>query len=407
MGIILNSGQERIKNEAIKWFRNSSEQVFEISGDAGTGKSVLIYQILKELGLTPQEYMPMAYTGQASIVMRSRGFSTAQSIHSSLYEIVDTFDENVSDKYGVKLKKTEFRLRNYIDPRVRLFFIDEAYMVPEYMVKDIKSFGIKIIACGDSSQLPPIDGKPAFLTGYNVHRLTELMRQSGSDPIIYLATRAKQGLPIHCGTYGNNVMVINDDEFLPQMLGFAECIVCGTNRTRDQLNNYIRQLAGFANSAIPIFGERVICKNNNWNNVVDGIALTNGLAGTVISYPNPSSFESKDVFNINFKPDLCNQAFYNVPINYSYFTAPYEERQLMKEFSRRKYLSGELFEFAYSLTTHSCQGSEYNNMILVEEFLRPQIQNQLLYTGITRAKKGLIIIKKKNKYFYLPKSFND
>ena len=74
----------------------------------------------------------------------------------------------------------------------------------------------------------------------------------------------------------------------------------------------------------------------------------------------------------------------------------------MKSMHGRKYSVGELFEYAYALTTHVSQGSEYNNMIYIEEFMRPQIQNQLNYTGITRAKHGLIYMKKKNKYIYTP-----
>ena len=99
--IQLNSGQQKIKDAAVDWFRNGSSQVFEIEGAAGTGKSFLIFQILQELGLTPAQFLPMAYTGQASIVMRTRGFTTAKSIHSSLYENVDLYDNKINQAFGV------------------------------------------------------------------------------------------------------------------------------------------------------------------------------------------------------------------------------------------------------------------------------------------------------------------
>lgn len=397
--IQLNSGQQKIKDEAVDWFRNGSSQVFEIEGAAGTGKSFLIFQILQELGLTPAQFLPMAYTGQASIVMRTRGFTTAKSIHSSLYETVDVYDNKINQAFGVPYKKQEFRLRQFIDPNICLFFIDEGYMVPDYMVKDILSFGIKTIVCGDSHQLPPVGGQPGFLTGYGVHRLTELMRQSADSPIVYIAMRAMQGLPIHSGMYGNQVLVVDDNEFCPQMIGYADCIVCGTNRTRDILNSYIRQIAGF-NTALPSFGERIICRNNNWQMVQDGIALANGLSGTVVSQPDVSGYDGK-AFKVHFKPDLVNTVFFDVPINYEYFTAPYDEKQNLKE-SARKWMLGEMFEYAYALTTHLCQGAEYPRGIYIEEFMRPQIQNQLNYTGVTRFKNSLIYIKKTNKYIYIP-----
>lgn len=399
---MLNAGQEKIKQEAVDWFYNSSEQVFEIDGKAGTGKSYLMYEILKALNLEANQYMPMAYTGQASIIMRTKGFTTARSIHSSLYEVVDVYDNTkINTQFGITKKRKEFRKRAYIDPNVVLFFIDEGYMVPEYMVRDIESFGIKIITTGDQHQLPPIGDKPGYFTGKRkIHRLTQLMRQSENDPIIYLAQRATRGLPIHYGNYGNQVLVIRDDEFTPQMISFADCIGCGTNKTRETINCIVRQLAGF-NSTLPMFGERVICRNNNYDQVMDGISLANGLTGTVISQPDPSSFQNKDFFTINFKPDLINGAFYNLPINYEYFISPYDIKADIKR-NKNRYITGELFEYAYALTTHLMQGAEYEKGIYIEEFLRPQIQNQLNYTGITRFKKGLIYIKKSNKYLYIP-----
>ena len=405
MGIILNSGQEKIRQEAIKWYRDSSEQVFEIEGPAGSGKSVLIFEILKSLGLKEYQFMPMSFTGQASIVMRTRGFSTARSIHSSLYEIKEYYDPNdINNVFGRPYKKKVFQLRQDIDPRVDLFFIDEAYMVPEYMKKDILSFGKKVIVAGDSNQLPPIGGRPGFLTGYGVHRLTELMRQSAESPIIYLANRAMKGLPIHCGMYGNQVLVINDDEFDPSMVRYADCIACGTNRTRDTINRYVRQIAGFDQYQTPILGERIICRNNNWNVSKGGIALANGLCGTVTSYPDPSSFNGSTI-RLDFLPDYSDTVFDNILLNYEYFTASFDERMRIKD-EMKSWNVGELFEFAYALTTHLCQGSEYKHGIYIEEFMRPQIQNQLNYTGITRFKQSLIYMKKKNKYIYIPTNQN-
>ena len=396
---MLNNGQEKIKREAVDWFRNSSEQLFQIEGPAGSGKTFLIYEILKELNLNPNQYMPMAYTGQASIVMRTRGFLTARSIHSSLYEIIEVpiEESRLSNSFNLPKKKKEFRLRQFIDPDICLLFIDEAFMVPKHMVKDIMSFGIKVLVCGDSNQLPPIGDDPGFLVEGNVHRLTELMRQSENSAIIYIAQRALRNLPIHCGIYGNEVMVITDDEITPDMLLYSDCICCGTNKTRESLNNTIRDLRGYSNFQLPTVGERLICRQNNWQLSIQGIALANGLCGTVISPSEICSYDGK-IFNINFKPDLIDDCFLGLPINKEYFFSSYERKQEIKQMNK-DWIKGELFEYAYALTTHLCQGSEYLNGIYYEEFLRPQLQIALNYTGITRFKNKLIYIKKKRKYF--------
>ena len=400
--VTLNEQQEIIKNQAVHWYLSESSQVFEIDGPAGTGKSVLIKAILDALHLRDTEYYAMAYTGQASIVMRTRGFSTARSIHSTLYEVVEvpTLNDELAAKFGGVSKRKDFVLRRNIDPRIRLFFIDEAYMVPANMVRDILSFGIKVIVAGDAHQLPPVGGDPGFLTGYGVHHLTQLMRQNANSPIVYIANRAMNGEPIHCGMYGNDVLVCNDDEFIPQMIGFVDCVLCGTNKTRELMNHYIRKLAGF-DGLIPRFSERVICRKNNWNLMAGDISLANGLTGTILNNPDPSGFDGR-VFHINFKPDLATETFYNVPVNFKYFTGTIDDKNYMKNDINNKWDIGEYFDFAYALTTHLAQGSEYLSCMFIEEYLHPQIMNQLIYTGITRAKSKLIYIRKKNKMFSFP-----
>lgn len=394
----LNDDQERIRKAAVKWFFNESEQVFQIAGAAGTGKTFLIYEILRSLHLNEDQYLAMAYTGQASIVMRTRGFLSARSIHSTLYEMVEADDyDNMSEVFNLPKKKKIFKKRDHIEDGIKLFFIDEAYMVPKRMISDILSFGIKVIVCGDPNQLPPVGDDPGFLINGKVHRLTQLMRQAETSPIVYIANRANNNLPIHCGLYGNQVLVITEDELEPEMFTqFAQCVCCGTNRTREILNTNIRNLFGFTGQ-LPTMGERVICRQNNWDIQCCGISLCNGLCGTVLSPSDISKYDGTQ-FTLDFKPDLINDWFRQLNCNVEYFLAPYARKQEMK-FMDSKYIKGEFFEFAYCLTTHLCQGSEYQTGIYIEEFMRPQIQKALNYTGITRFKQGLIYVKKKNKYF--------
>ena len=398
MTYILNDSQQKIHDEAVYWFNNSSEQLFQIAGPAGTGKSVLISQILDTLRLSSNHVLACAYTGAASLVMRKRGFPKAQTIHSALYNLVEYPDYNNIDlNIGVPKKKKVFELISALSPDIRLIFIDEAYMVPNRMVKDILSFGVKVIVAGDTQQLDPIGDDPGFLVSGNIHRLTQLMRQAETDPIVYLAQRAIQGLPIHNGVYGN-VLVANDNDFLPQMIGFADVILCATNRTRELFNNQVRYLANY-NSPLPRIGERVICRQNNWNEFNgDGFNLVNGLAGTVISQYETLDPADKSVFQLDFLPDNAVYPFLNLRANFEYFSSDFQHKKEMKDISGENFYKGDFFEYAYALSVHLSQGSEYNNVLYVEEFIRPQMQNKLNYTAITRAKKGLVYIKKTSKY---------
>ena len=105
------------------------------------------------------------------------------------------------------------------------------------------------------------------------------------------------------------------------------------------------------------------------------------------------------------KGDIVSRHSYNHDIIFSVkriIKISNEERQIEIEFDDGKvtwYAFSELdqLEHAYSITIHKAQGSEFDVVILVV----PQSSNMLLtrnllYTGITRAKKLLIVIGNKN-----------
>ena len=402
--MILNYGQEKAVQDGVLWFKNSSEQIYEVDGEAGTGKSVVLFEIIRRLGLRPYEILPMAYTGQAAIVMRTKGFTNSKSIHSSLYTVVKERKPYKNDPF--MSMNTQFNLEEYtnvfrplkvgeLDKNIRLMIIDEGWMVPDTMKNEITKHGIKILVAGDSGQLPPIGGNPDFLTGYNVHHLTELMRQSLNNPIVYIAHRARRGEPIHCGLYGNKVLVINESDLTNEMVLGVGNIICGTNKTRDAFNRTIRHLKGYENP-LPYMGEKIICRNNNWSVTLDNIALANGLTGVVVSPHDISKFNNGE-YILDFLPDLLNEPFKNINIDYEYLISPYDVRNQIK--NMRKYQNGELFEYANAITTHLSQGAEYYSGIYYEEFLRSNIQNQLNYTGITRFREYAIYVKKQKKFY--------
>ena len=412
MDFHLNNQQSKVCEEAINWFKYSDVQVFEIGGGAGTGKTYLTFAIINALGLSQSDLVVAAYTGAAALVLKNKGFINACTIHSTLYEISTEPDYNdIDEQFHIPKLKKKFIKKYSLPENIKLIIIDEGYMVPMNMYKDILSFGIKILVTGDPNQLPPIAGEPAFLTNPSkIHMLTELMRQAESDPIVYLANRALADAPIHCGMYGNNVMVINDDELIPQMFGYADVVLTGFNQTRDAINNYVRTMLGFdKHGPLPVAGERLICRENNWDiETPEHIPLVNGLTGNILNSVDvintTQNFSSK-VFMMDFLPDRASYPFLNLLINYDYFIADHKRRNEIKSLDRNsKFLQGEYFEFAYALTTHLSQGSEYEKGILIEETLRPQERRQLIYTGITRFKKSLIYVRKRNKYIYIPEN---
>jgi exodeoxyribonuclease-5 len=394
--MVLNEQQEYIAEQGYRFYKYSSAQLFQYDGLPGTGKSVVMMEIARRLvneGLLKwEQILPMAYTGQAAIVMRTKGFPNARSIHSSIY-MADYLPVIVDGKPVMNTKYNVPELKLTMVPKdlhnIKLMLIDEAWMVPRRMKRDIEHYGIKIIACGDSGQLPPIGDSPAYLVDGKIYHLTQIMRQKEGSGIVYIANRCLQGLPINNGFYGN-ALVIEMKDLTDEMIANASIVICGKNATRDSINDRVRHNILHIDSDLPTHGERVICRRNNWSIETDGISLANGLTGTCISSPRIALFDGK-IFSMDFLPDLCSSPFLNLPCDYEYFLSPASEK---KDIKNSPYSKGEKFDLAYSLTTHLAQGAEYSNGIYIEEQLKdPSISRNLNNTGVTRFRDAMIYVK--------------
>lgn len=401
MGFALTDKQQFIVDRAVDWYYNSSSQIFQFAGNPGTGKSVVMDAIIKAIGLPNEAVAPMAYIGAAAINMRLKGMTNAKTIHSTIYEmveepVVDSFGNIVMNKY---FNRPEVRYKRILKklPEISLLAIDEGGTVPLRMRNDILSLGKKVLVAGDLDQLPPVADEPAFLnTGY-VYELTDIMRQAANSAIIYLCQRAKKGLPIHTGVYGNEVIVLEEKDFdliAKDILPYAGVVLCGRNETRSKYTDFIRYQVLGKRSIIPEYGEKLICRINDWRMESGGICLSNGLTGVVINQPDVSTFDGK-CFRIDFLPDLNPVPFSYVPVDYEFFTADLAKKKDMKNFN---YCFGEAFEYGYVQTVHTAQGSQWKNGVYFEEYL-PNNNNQLNYTALSRFQKKCIYVKKNRKYW--------
>lgn len=403
-----NKGQMQVIEEGIRVIKSGSKQVFQFAGNPGTGKSFVLAEIIKRSGINPDKVAPMAYTGTAANVMRKKGLLNAKTIHSTLYEAVETVlldkaGNPIMDTYLNKPKKV-LKFVPKPTPDIELFVIDEGSMVPWHMRQEIESRGIPVIVTGDLDQLPPVGDKPAYLIGDDVMVLTEIMRQALNSPIIYLSQRAKYGLPIHCGLYGNyynqEVLVIERNQVTPEMLLNSQVILCSKNKTRDNLNREVRSLKGYS-GMLPRFGEKLICRKNNYDKQVEDITLANGLMGYVISEPDVSGLNKDHTFRLDFQPFITHRPFTDLYADFKYFNGDAETRRMIKD-DYMGYHPGEKFELAYAITVHASQGSQYDCGMYFEEYLGggTEVQRKLNYTAISRFAKRMIYVKEPVKKFF-------
>ena len=385
MGFMLNNDQLELKRQLHHWYSTMYKQYFYYSGRAGTGKTTAVASFLEDIGLIYGEYICCAYVGKAVTVLLRKGYN-AKTIHSLIYDvIIKTLLETAFDADGDEYKKKKtimtFELKEQLSSVLKLIIVDECKMVPDKMITELLSFGIPIIFMGDENQLPPVMGSSKILAEPDF-TLNEIMRQAEDDPIVMIANWILDDMPLKYGTYGKSA-IVESVPFDRTLLTDYDMILCGKNKTRDELNNRIRSDILHLQKNKLYLGEKLVCRQNNWDEAIGDIFLTNGTVGFVedIHYDrNNSKFSS-----IDFRPDFLEECFSEIKLDKRHFYLPYEERN---NYGISQYNK---FEYGYVLTTHLAQGSEADDVLFMDEMMHnSDITRRLRYTAVTRARNSIV-----------------
>lgn len=413
-GICLTPDQQEAFDLICEWYLNLTNQIFVLCGYAGTGKTFLIDYAVKQLGLVPGESAVfLAPTGKAASVLIRNG-TTASTIHSLIYvkeeDIeVDENGEVISEQF------LRFIKRESIASQIRLIVVDETSMVDNTVLRDLLSYGVKCLFCGDPAQLRPVNGTNSLLTMPCI-TLKSIVRQEADNPIVYLASRVREGLRIGYGDYGA-AAVVSRRELTPELRRRlflkADQIIVGSNRTRNAVNSEIRGYLGIPpDRLLPTEGEKIICTLNNWSKPLDeaeNFHLVNGIIGTCLRV----SDEGEGLGMLDFKPDFLPDTVGGLVFDAGIFlrgkydhlmgtkayvlengsVVPEGDRGLSRKWKVKREETVCRFEFAYAITCHKSQGSEYDFVVVIDESRFFNDGGEWLYTAITRAKKKLLIIR--------------
>jgi exodeoxyribonuclease-5 len=392
--MILTAKQEEGLKIAVARYK-AHEAYTCISGYAGTGKSTLIKFIIAALGLEPEQVCYVAYTGKAAQVLKQKGCSNPYTAHKLLYKAKPMPNGTF-----------KFEPKPALDEGLEVIIVDEVSMLPKEMWLRLLSHRIHVIACGDPFQLPPIDKDSDNHVLDNPHIfLDEIMRQAYDSEIIRFSMWIREGKPINeFPASGQQVMFVKPEEIVTGMYDWADQILCATNAKRNAINMNMRQIKGFGPE--PAVGDKIISLRNQWeffsNSMSDPAPLTNGTIGVI---QNTDLYNMTVPFWISEKKipilytnmiDENGDVFHYIPVDYTSLTTGEKFLTGKQEFQMRKNpkCPDPPFEFAYAygITCHKAQGSEWGKVMVYEERFPYDKEEHArwAYTAATRASEKLV-----------------
>lgn len=348
-------------DKIMAWYRSPDRsKFFKLFGWAGTGKTTLASAVADEIG---EGIVFGAYTGKAAQVLRRKTGRETSTLHRLAYQL-EGQDKDGKPIFGV-LDKDGSQIS-----AANLLIVDECSMIAEDIMKDLLSFGCPILAIGDPGQLPPVKGVEFFRRDPDA-MLDTIHRQAAGNPIIQLATKIRLGEDYHGvnGTVNFLHGVASDDVLLG-----ADQMLCGTNKMRRDANLFFRKELGF-DSEYPQIGERVVCLKNNHD-----LMIYNGETFTV------TDISRRDGCYLSMS--IVDELDHGYEVNFV-DPAPFTGGDVT-------YQPGiDSFDFGYALTVNKAQGSEWRNVVLMDDKLRRHdrdFRRRWLYTGVTRASETLTIV---------------
>ena len=359
-----------------------TSKVLVITGGPGVGKTTLVNSILKILDTKKLRIALAAPTGRAA----KRLFECTGMEAKTLHRLLETnpikggFSKNEDSPLACDL-----------------LIIDETSMVDVPLMHAVMKAlppSAALILVGDIDQLPSV-GPGQVLSDFiqsnmiPVIRLTEVFRQASTSQIITAAHTINQGLM-------PELKVSADEE--------SDFYFIQANTPEDALDKIIKMLKeripmkfGFS----PFTDIQVLCPMGR------GIVGTKNLNVELQKVLNPPTAQSISRFGWSYSvgdkvmqiENNYDKSVYNGDIGII-TSISHEESEVVIAYDERLvvYDFGECDEIvlAYATTIHKSQGSEYPAVIIplmMQHY--SMLKRNLIYTGITRGKKLVIVIGEK------------
>ncbi len=381
----------------------NSNNVVIITGGPGTGKTTIIKNVIDIYKSHGKKVVLCAPTGRAAKRMTEMTGEEAKTLHRLL-------------EIGKIEKDNEFTIMNYevapIDADV--IIVDEASMVDIYLMNYLLNGiyqGTKLILVGDTDQLPSVGPGSVLKDIINSERiktifLDEIFRQAAQSKIIVNSHR------------------VNDGEYFldkEEQEGLKDDFFYIKEKSQDIM---LDQIISLCKGRLKNFGDYDFFENIQiLSPTKKGLLGTKELNKRLQEELNPSSDEKNEkkvgevifregdrVMQVKNNYDIYWEKGNTLSLTYESGTGIFNgelgkivkidflNKQIKILFDDEKeawyaFSDMDQIEHAYAITVHKAQGSEFDVVIMVvTQSSAMLLTRNLLYTGLTRAKKLLILI---------------
>lgn len=363
---------DEVQAEAIR--EAASSKVMVLTGGPGTGKTTTTQGIIAALKAMGLRILLAAPTGRAAKRMSEATGMEAKTIHRLL-------EYNPKDGYK----------RNDDNPlEGDALIVDECSMIDLLLMNNLMKAipaGMRLVLVGDIDQLPSVGAGNVLRDIIDskripVIRLTRIFRQAQESRIVMSAHA------INKGVFPDTSNGKHTDFFFIQQEDPEQAVETIVKLVKERLPNAYKRPTSDIQVLTPM--QRGVVGAANLN-----MALQNVLnPGQVSLYRSGYSFRQGDrVMQLRNNYD---KEVFNGDLGYIE-RVDMEDRTLFVCFDGRtvEYDVSELDELtlAYATTIHKSQGSEYPIVVmpvLMTHYV--MLQRNLIYTGITRAKKICVLV---------------
>ena len=357
-------------------------KVLILTGGPGTGKTTTTLGIIMAFREAGARILLAAPTGRAAKRLSEATGMPAKTIHRLL-----------------EVKPPEGYQKNEENPlEGDVLIVDECSMIDIMLMYNLLKAvpdSMTVILVGDIDQLPSVGAgnvlKDIIDSGcFPVVRLTRIFRQAQSSRIITNAHRINEGkMPDISGGRNSDFFFMEEEE--PEEA--ARTIV---SLVKEKLPKYYRVSSGDIQVLTPM--QRNVIGAANLNQALQEALNPEGFflrRGGVTYRKNDKVMQIRN----NYEKEVFNGDIGIIS------AVNAEDRSLSVIFDDRtvEYDVTELDELvlAYATTIHKSQGSEYPIVVMpVMMSHYVMLQRNLIYTGITRAKKILVLVGTKKALFY-------